>query len=61
MLLVIAVSRDEHVCFVIGSILLIDYYVFSHVEKKTSWIDPRLEENKTKKLEDCDDDGECGW
>lgn len=56
----IAVSRDEHVCFVIGSILLIDYYVFSHVEKKTSWIDPRLEENITKKLEDCDDDGECG-
>ena len=30
---------------------------FSHLGKKTSWVDPRLENLNRKKLEECDDDG----
>ena len=31
----------------------------SHVGKKTSWFDPRLDGSTRKKLEDCEDDGAC--
>ena len=30
---------------------------FSHIEKKTSWLDPRISAVNRKKLEDCNDDG----